>query len=423
MRLKQRLTAHGKQWLWACLLGFIAAGILFNGCRRRTEVETTVGMDSPEQTWIRVLLFGNLRGCTVVSTQGFSVEGAQNGAVAEFDNGTTLRVQALNGRILVGEQVFDEQVRICPRAPFAFTIDGKGYRGDLVLQMRPDGEGLDAINHVPLESYLLGVVGAEMHSYWEPEALKAQAVAARTYCLYIKNRRGQDRQWDVSATQANQVYRGLEAETETVRRAVEATNGEVLICQQDGREEIFCTFYSSSCGGHTENAKNVFGETVGPLSGVDCPFCENIAKQRDFHWKPVTFTIGDINEKLMAKYPSLEKLEAIQSIQVTETGSLDRVTRVKLIGKNGKTDTIRGEDLRLSLDPSGRKLKSTLFQMTCTGHTVTFSSGRGFGHGVGLCQCGAQGMARLGADYRKILNYYFPTSKRVIIKTSHNESI
>lgn len=423
MRSNKRLTAHGKKCLWACLIWLVVGFVVFSGCRRRTEVDTTVGMDSPEQTWIRVLLFGNLRGCTVVSTQGFSVEDAKNGVVAEFDSNTMLRVQYMNGRILVGEHIFDGDVQMRPRDPYAFTIDGKGYRGNLLLRRRSDGTGLEAINHVPLESYLLGVVGAEMYSYWEPEALKAQAVAARTYCLYIKNRRGRHRHWDVSATQANQMYRGIAAETKTVQQAVEATDGEVLVCEQDGREEIFCTFYSSSCGGHTENAINIFGETVGPLIGVKCEFCANIARRRDFHWKPVTMTIPQISEKLTAKYASLEKLDGIVKIEVTEKGYLDRITRVKLIGKNGKTDTVRGEDLRLSLDPSGRKLKSTLFRMKTKGQTVMFSDGRGFGHGVGLCQCGAQGLARLGADYRTILKYYFPTSKRVTIKTSHDETI
>lgn len=423
MRLNKRLTAHGKKCLWACLIWFVVGFVIINGCRRRTEVETTIGMDSPEQTWIRVLLFGNLRGCTVVSTQGFSVEDAENGVVAEFDNSTTLRVQYLGSRILVGEHIFYGDVLMKPRDPYAFTIDGKGYRGNLLLRQRADETGLEVINHVPLESYLLGVVGAEMHSYWEPEALKAQAVAARTYCLYIKNRRGKHRDWDVSATQANQVYRGLSAETKTVQQAVKATTGEVLVCEQDGHEEIFCTFYSSSCGGHTENAENVFGETVAPLVGVECPFCADIARQKDFYWKPVTMTMKQISDKLTEKYPSLAKLDGIVKIEVTEKGYLDRVTQVRLTGKNGKTDIVRGEDLRLSLDPSGRKLRSTLFRMKTKGQTVTFSDGRGFGHGVGLCQCGAQGMARLGADYQTILQYYFPKSKRVTLITSHDETI
>ena len=359
----------------------------------------------------------------MTSTNGFSVEDVKNGVIAEFDNNTTLRVQLLESRILIGEHIFSSDVMVKPREPFAFTLDGKDYRGNLRFRVQPDGSALQAINHVPLESYLLGVVGAEMHSYWEPEALKAQAVAARTYCLYIKNRFGARRSWDLAATQANQVYRGIAAETKTVAQAVQATAGQVLVCSDEtGSERIFCSYYSSSCGGHTENAKNVFGETAPPLVGVKCPYCRNIAKQRDFHWKPVTLTAQQVNDSLMARYASLAKLEAIVDLKIIERGHLDRVTRVQLIGKNGKTDTVRGEDLRLSLDPTGRKLKSTLFRMKKKGQKFEFTNGCGFGHGVGLCQCGAQGMARKGADYRKILGFYYPDSKLVTIKTKTSDS-
>ena len=105
-------------------------------------------------------------------------------------------------------------------------------------------------------------------------------------------------------------------------------------------------------------------------------------------------------------------------MEVSKHGRLRRITRVKIIGKNGKSDWLRGEDFRLSLDPSGRKLKSSLCTMTKDGPKFLFSKGHGFGHGVGLCQCGAQGMARNGADYRKILQYYYPGSKQVTIETA-----
>lgn len=376
-------------------------------------------MDSPEQTWIRVLLFGNLRRCTVTSENGFTVEDKQNGVVAEFQTDKPVGVFLLGRRILIGEHIFGHEVTIKPHQPYVFAIDQEGFRGNLQLRLNHDGSALEAINHVPLESYLLGVVGAEMHSYWEPEALKAQAVAARTYCLYIKNRFGQHRSWDVSRTQSSQVYDGLKAETASVKKAVEGTAGKVLVCRQsDGQELIFPTYYSSSCGGHTENAREVFGEGLAPLCGVKCSYCVDIAKHSNFYWKPIAFTTAQITEKLLARYASLEKLETIVDLKVLRTGYLDRNTRIQLIGKNGKTDWLRGEDFRLAMDSTGRKLKSSLFTITKNGETFEFSNGRGFGHGVGLCQCGAQGMARKGADYRTILRYYYPGSKQVTIETA-----
>ncbi len=413
MQIANGLTVYRKVLLWACVACIVASV----GCRR-AKIETTVGMDSPEQTWIRVLLFGNLRRCTVTSINGFVVEDQQNGVLAEFDTDKPLGVFLLGERILIGEHTFGHNITIKPRQPYVFKIDREAFRGNLQFLLREDGNGLDVINHVPMESYLLGVVGAEMHSYWEPEALKAQAVAARTYSLFIKNRFGQHRNWDLSRTQSSQVYNGIKAETATVERAVKDTAGEVLVCPYpDGQELIFPTYYSSSCGGHTENADEVFGDTVGPLCGVECPYCQDIARQSDFNWKPITFTAAQVSEKLMERYDSLKKLDTIVDVNVIRTGYLDRITRVQLIGKNGGKDWLRGEDFRLSLDSSGRKLKSTLFQMKKNDQTFEFTNGHGFGHGVGLCQCGAQGIARDGADYRTILQYYYPGSKLVTIET------
>ena len=104
-------------------------------------------------------------------------------------------------------------------------------------------------------------------------------------------------------------------------------------------------------------------------------------------------------------------------LQRVETGitRVLRVVRVTLIGKNGETDTLRGEDFRLCLDPTGRKIKSAIFTVEKKGSKVTFQNGLGFGHGVGLCQCGTQGMARKGKNYKTILSYYFPESKLVTI--------
>lgn len=417
MSIADGLTAYRNLPLCAC----VVCMVILAGCRR-VETETTVGMNSPEPTWMRVLLFGNLRRCTAASENGFSVEDAQSGVTAEFQTAQTLPVCLLEDRILIGEHTFGREVVIKPNDPYVFYLDDDGYRGYLRLRVKDDNSAFEAINHVPLESYLLGVVGEEMHSYWEPQALKAQAVAARTYGLFIKNRFGAYRHWDVSRTQSNQVYNGLKAETAAVKRAVLETAGQTLVCvYPNGEELIFPAYYSSSCGGHTENAKYVFGDVgdnLAPLGGVECPYCQDIARRSDFYWKPVTFTGRQVNEKLMERYSTLSAIEPIVELEVTQQGFRNRITRVQLIGKNGQTDWLRGEDFRLALDPSGRKLKSAIFTITKTGTTFEFTNGRGFGHGAGLCQCGAQGMARNGSDYRWILQTYFPGSKLITIQTA-----
>lgn len=409
----RRAPTYRSLMLWACIICILTA----EGCRRR-PVEVSPGIESPKQTWIRVLLFGKKRMCTVASMSGFEVEEVNGEMLASFRNDEPFSVHVSDGVLVVGEHRFGKEILIRPHEPHVFEIDTKRYRGYLRLCINDNGDTFEAVNHVPLESYLLGVVGAEMQSYWEPQALKAQTVASRTYCLFIKERFGKNRTWDMTQSESSQVYRGLEAETPTIHTAVTETNGEVLVVPSadDGQDVLFPTYYSSSCGGHTEAAKNVFGgDAIVSLSGVQCNSCAGIARRSNYYWKSVTMTMQEINDKLMQRYSELEKLEIITDFKVSKLGYKGRAVRVQLIGKNEAKDTIRGEDFRLCLDPTGRKIKSAIFTTEKKGNRISFQNGLGFGHGVGLCQCGAQGLARDGKSYNEILSYYFPGSKLVTI--------
>jgi stage II sporulation protein D len=224
----------------------------------------------------------------------------------------------------------------------------------------------------------------------------------------------------MTQSESTQMYGGLKAETAIIRQVVKETSGQILVCPNaEGRDVIFPAFYSSSCGGHTEAAENVFGgETIPSLGGVECRYCAEVARRSHYYWEPVRLKMPDISEKLLQRYPTLQKLEAITDFSAIKLGYKSRVIRVQLMGKNGKTDTLRGEDFRLSLDPTGRKIRSAIFVAQRQGDNVIFQNGLGFGHGVGLCQCGAQGMARQGKTYDQILDHYFPGSKRVTIETA-----
>ena len=119
---------------------------------------------------------------------------------------------------------------------------------------------------------------------------------------------------------------------------------------------------------------------------------------------------------LVEKYPKLEALGPIKDINVVDQsnyGRFSRITRVRLVGQTGKSDTVRGEDLRLAVDPTGRKIQSAACHIVPWGNGWAFLSGRGWGHGVGLCQYGAQGMARQGKVCRDILQFYYPNAELV----------
>lgn len=370
-------------------------------------------MSETEDKWMRVLLFGNRTECVISVPNGFVVSNGKRDVEASFStNPKPVVIRLFENRIRIGEMPLCGPVTLRPNPPYVFFIDGQGYRGNLVLSASEEPNCLSAINHLPIEAYLLGVIGAEMYSYWEPQALRAQTVAARTYALYVKNRFGVNRNWDVTTTQANQVYRGLAAESATVREAVEQTRGQVLVCPDEtGELAIFPAYYSSICGGHTEDSVGVFGERFAALSPVPCPFCRSIAKDRFWSWGPIEYSIEQVQQKLFARYPSLaEKLDKIASVECVRVGQIGRVIGVSILGSNGKKDFLRGEDFRLALDPSGMKLKSAIFSLKREGLVYTFFDGRGFGHGVGLCQTGAENLARQGKSYREILRWYYPGS-------------
>ena len=400
--------------------------LILSGCKSRQLTMPTVQMDIDPEFWVRVLLLDDVTGCTLKTVSPFSVLNDRTDPQTQITQArfsqinVPISIELTNGGITVAGQAFaDDKIVIFPDDPYVFNLNGSDYRGKLKLIINPDGSSFDVINLVPPEPYLAGVVGAEMPGYWEPEALKAQAIAARTYCFYIKKRFGANRNWDLKQTAAHQVYRGMAAESAQIWHAVNQTKGQVITCKQsNGPEDIFPTYYSSTCGGHTENSKNVFGDSFEPLVGVPCPYCEDVAKPKFFFWPMIQFDIDEVSVKLLERYSKLMRLGKITNITAashSDYGEFSRLTKVKLFGSTGKSDFLRAEDFRLTIDPTGRKLRSTICQIVKLRDKWAFFSGRGWGHGVGMCQCGAQGMARDGKNTKQILSYFYPGSKIISI--------
>ena len=391
-------------------------------CKGRTGIVPTLELDAHSGQLVRVLLLSDATSCKLMLTSPFEVsveaapEGGEGGGTRFGAGDGAIRIALSGGMITIGPETFDGgEISIKPDGADVFSLDGADYRGTLRLVLSDDRNSFDVINDLSVESYLGGVIGAEMPDYWEPEALKAQTIAARTYCLYIKRRFGSSRSWDLNKTQAHQVYRGVKAESASVRSAVNETKGQVLVCQQDdGSEGIFPSYYSSACGGHTENSRHVFGDSFAPLVGVRCGYCADVARPKYYFWPTAKFDTGGVSEKLLKKYPKLKSLGRITDITATEQsdyGTYRRLTRIKLSGPTGKSDSVRAEDLRLTIDPSGRMLRSTICEISKSDGNWVFSFGRGFGHGVGMCQCGAQAMARQGKKAEQILGHYYPNSR------------
>ena len=284
----------------------------------------------------------------------------------------------------------------------AIEVDGHAYYG--VIRLIRAGDDVAVVNLIDVERYLLGVLGGEMPSGWPIEALKAQAVAARTYALYYHEFRC-DAAWDLTSTVEDQVYRSG-APPRKIRDAVAATRGQVLL--YDG--ELFPAFYHSTCGGQTESPGMALGKPEFDfLQGVPCGFCED---SRHYRWQ-VSLSSGELALSLAAGgFAVAGPITGVAVVTLTgetpdEADGYGRA--VRLTGLDGET-AIPIVDFRRAV---GRmKVRSGKF--TCRrddpafgGDTVFSLSGRGLGHGAGMCQYGARGMAEAGYSYKRILAHFY----------------
>ena len=269
-----------------------------------------------------------------------------------------------------------------------------------------------AINVLHVDDYIAGVVGAEVYDKWPMAALRAQAIASRTYAVYhLKFSKG--RQWDIGSNQASQVYLGINRETARTRQAVSDTGGVILAYGEPDREKIFPAYYSAVCGGHTQNAWSVFGKSLPPLQGAPCPYCAVTTPDNKYNWA-TTIAKEDLSKNVEARYSSMKQLGGIVDIQIAARSDYGRGESVKLIGKTGESKWLRAEDFRLAATSSSAPLLSSWYDLADAGNSWKFVNGRGWGHGVGLCQRGAQQMAQLGKNSVQILNHYYP--KAVLLR-------
>lgn len=279
----------------------------------------------------------------------------------------------------------------------------KRYRGN--LDLRPDTKGITVINYLPLEEYLYGVVPSEMPRDWPHEALKAQAVVARTYALYSS---GQyiSQGFDILATQMNQVYHGYDHEAVQTNKAVDETRGQVLT--HNGRL-VLAAFHSSS-GGYVGNCSEIWKESIPYLKAKEDPHDYN---DKHYNWS-VSKNTDELLKTFADKGLVFEQLLDIEELQRDETGS--RLVKMLVVGRDGEGNIKREEISNADRVRTVLGLKSSLFDMqrnydsegALTGVTIT---GSGWGHGLGMSQYGAKGMSEKGYNYQDILQYYYTGAK------------
>ena len=269
-----------------------------------------------------------------------------------------------------------------------FLYNGRPFRGS--FQRLPDGS---IVNVVDLEQYLYAVVPHEMPPAWPPAALQAQAVCARTYVLQRSDPR---RPYDLVPSEADQVYTGIEGESPAGRAAVDSSAGLVL---RFGAAYATVA-YSSCCGGHTESAAEAWGGALLPyLGGVTCPYC---TQSPNYRWTAAV-ALADVAQRFAAQLADAGTLRDVRIAGVDGSG---RARAFELVAD--RSVLIKATAFRLAL--GSRVVRSLLVtgMRTDEQFATVRIDGTGLGHGVGMCQWGARGMAQLGRNAQEVLAFYFP---------------
>lgn len=295
----------------------------------------------------------------------------------------------LRRRIVSEKDITSEGIKILSENKTRIYINNRLFRGNIDIIKNKDAK-LMVVNHIDLEEYLYGVLYHEVSHRWPKEALKAQAIAARTYALYQKLV-SKNKYYDLFADIYSQVYGGRQSETLGTRRAVNSTLGMVLAYDN----MVFPAYYHATCGGRTSDASTIWDIDMPALQGKVCDFCK---ASPHYKWKK-ELDMEDIQKKIKKAGHEIE----VVSIEILKRDRAGRVLDLLLKGKAGNLE-LNANKFRLIVGPN--IIKSTNFEIQARGRYITFS-GKGWGHGIGMCQWGAFGMARHGWKAEEILGYYY----------------
>ena len=306
------------------------------------------------------------------------------------------RIKATEKGIAVGHQILKDKIYIKPKNENSLIeVNKRRYRGKIIVIKK--GLSLEVINELPLEEYLYGVINWEISTSWPLASVEAQVIVARTYALKKrKSPLSEDQEYHISNTARDQIYEGVEAETPEGIKAVNLTWGKILTY----KGKLANVYYHACCGGYTASSKDVWGKELPYLKAKPDRFCR---KSPHYDWELV-IDVEEFRKILKEKGYPVGKVYRIEPISFDEGG---RIKKLYIEHRGGKI-YLKGTELRKIMGPNC--LKSTLFKVKRWANYFIFT-GRGWGHGVGMCQWGAKRMAEEGYSVEEILEYYFPGTK------------
>ncbi len=325
---------------------------------------------------------------------GYLLRDAKTGQFMQWDTDRLVVVHQGEGHLLVGDTPYPDEVHLVGRNDGTF----------------------DAINFVPMESYLPGVLARELYASWDEQTYQAQAVAARSYAI-VKLRERAAHPFDVEDTTRSQVYGGA-VQSRKAQAAVAATRGLVL----KYRDEIIPGYYSSCTGVAGQDAAAVFPnqKDIPPLRGREMGQWDRACPH--YQWGPVVRSAPALSRRIAAwgraSGHDVARVGLVRAIRIESRNDVGRPTMFVVTDQSGRTFKMDAESFRLACNAqgaaAGRKLKDlellksshVTIEAKAEGHFVF--NGYGFGHGVGMSQYGAQAMAMRGFGFRAILLFYYP---------------
>jgi stage II sporulation protein D len=378
------------------LLSLGAVAILFSSCMPRAARPRRISLLPPEAD---IRLPNRVSVDIAHSRPEFTVTATGPGRWLNADGvpvtGTSdgpWQLASRNGRLLLDGKPHDTEVLELRVEDGLFGIGSREYRGHLRVTALEDGRFI-VRNDVATEDYLRSVVGREVYTSWHEQALLAQAVTARTYLIYALG--GRDH-----LSRADMAYHGVGEEHPATDEAVRQTTG--IIISYGGK--ILPAYFQSTCGGHTMPVEDFTDRLMPmePLRGVDCNYC---AISPQYRWD-TRVPSRQVAAGLRAS--GLLSVDRVHSLVPTGRGVDGYATEIVVNG----ADPVGAYAFRGAVNRAmgGAVLKSVNFEVEKTGDAFLFQ-GAGYGHGVGLCQWGAEGMARAGHHWTEIIAHYYPGAR------------
>jgi stage II sporulation protein D len=397
---------------------------IFAGCSRLAYVDRQLGHDHLKKPLIRVRVYDGNEPIVLGADGSFVLRTwLKNGGKPSYYSISPIKIKVQDGLM----SFFDTHGNMLERGMVKavlvprengnpLEINGKRFKG--VLEIYPDGSSAFAVvNTLNVEDYLKGVLPPEIgkRAPNEFEALKAQAVAARTYALATKDKYP-GKQYDLINDIRDQVYTGISGESKATNRAINQTRGQAIMY----RGELIEAYYHSTCAGQTENIEEVWNREPLPYlrSVTDLDYCK---WSKFYDWNEV-FEPRELLEHIRTYLadnggdPGKIGNEIRELTIVNHTGA-GRVRSVRLTTEKGNV-LLRKDQIRWAFGRSSGEgiMRSTNFRLDLEYDergvvSKVHLTGYGYGHGLGMCQCGAIGMARAGFDYKHIITHYYSNTR------------